>query len=317
MALNSVDSRKVVVLVGGVGGAKLAHGLAQLLPPENLTVIVNTGDDFWHYGLRICPDLDTVMYTLSGVVDKANGWGVSGDSTRMLEALGRFGETPWFRLGDQDVATHLLRTTALHAGERLTTITGRLNRALGVGATVLPMTDAPVSTMLDTVEYGELEFQTYFVRYRWQPTVTAIRYAGIEAAAVSEAAQAAIEEADVILIAPSNPWLSICPILSLPGMRALLLSRDVPRVAVSPIVGGKAIKGPAAKLMAELGYTVSAQTVVQVYGEVINGFVYDERDANLMISGLNTATFDTIMQSDADRATLARHLLKWTLRNTS
>lgn len=306
----------VVVLVGGVGGAKLAHGLAQILPPENLTVIVNTGDDFWHYGLRICPDLDTVMYTLSGLVDKVNGWGVAGDSTRMLEALGRYGELPWFKLGDQDVATHLLRTNELQAGERLTTITGKLNRALGVQLAVLPMSDALVSTMLDTVEYGELEFQVYFVRYRWQPTVTAIRYAGIEAANVSEEVKAAIGAADIIMIAPSNPWLSICPILSLPGMRDLLISRDIPRVAVSPIVGGKAIKGPAAKLMAELGYTVSAQTVVQVYGDVINGFVYDERDADLHVSGLDTVMFDTVMQSDADRAVLARQILEWTLRKT-
>jgi len=311
-----IETAKVVVLVGGVGGAKLAHGLAQILPPENLTVIVNTGDDFWHYGLKICPDLDTVMYTLSGLVDKTNGWGVGGDTTRMLEALGRFGETPWFRLGDQDVATHLLRTNGLHAGERLTTITGKLNKALGVCCTVLPMTDTPVSTMLDTVEHGELEFQPYFVRHRWQPTVTAIRYAGIETASVSAEACAALLAADVILIGPSNPWLSIAPILSVPAMRDLLVARDVPRVAVSPIVGGKAIKGPAAKLMAELGYTVSAQTVAQVYGNAINGFVYDEADADLRIAGLDAVTFDTVMQSEADRATLARHILAWTLRKT-
>lgn len=311
-----IETAKVVVLVGGVGGAKLAHGLAQILPPENLTVIVNTGDDFWHYGLKICPDLDTVMYTLSGLVDKANGWGVGGDTTRLLEALGRYGETPWFRLGDQDVATHLLRTNWIQAGERLTTITGKLNKALGVNCTVLPMTDATVSTMLDTVEQGELEFQPYFVRYRWQPTVKAIRYAGIEAATVSAEVCAAILAADVVLIGPSNPWLSITPILSVPGMRDLLVARDVPRVAVSPIVGGKAIKGPAAKLMAELGYTVSAETVVQVYGNAITGFVYDETDADLRIAGLDAVTFNTVMQSDADRASLARHILEWTLRKT-
>jgi LPPG:FO 2-phospho-L-lactate transferase len=314
MALNA--SPRVAMLVGGVGGAKLAHGLAQILPPESLSVIVNTGDDFWHYGLRVCPDLDTVMYTLSGLVDKANGWGVGGDTTRLLEALSRYGETPWFKLGDQDVATHLLRTLWLREGERLTTVTERLNGALGTRANVMPMTDAPVSTMLNTVEYGELEFQTYFVRYRWQPTVTAIRYAGIDAAAPTPEVCAALQRADVILLAPSNPWLSIAPILGLPGMRDLLRSRNVPRIAVSPIVGGKAIKGPAAKLMAELGYTVSAETVVQVYGDAINGFVYDERDAELQIAGLNAVTFDTIMESEADRAALARHILEWTLRNT-
>jgi LPPG:FO 2-phospho-L-lactate transferase len=311
VALDTQFTGSVVVLVGGVGGAKLAHGLAQSLAPERLTVIVNTGDDFWHYGLRVCPDLDTVSYTLAGLVDKANGWGLAEDTTQLLDALRRYGESPWFRLGDQDVATHLLRSQAIRAGERLTSVTARLNRALGVEPVILPMSDAEVATIIDTVEYGELPFQEYFVRYRWQPTVRAIRFDGIEKAVVSPEAAAAIVAADAILIAPSNPWLSIQPILSVPGMRALLLARDVPRIAVSPIVAGKAIKGPAAKLMAELGYTVSPRTIADLYREVANGFVYDYRDREIAVDAIRAVTLETVMATEADRAALARSILNW------
>lgn len=315
MAVNSLENLKVVTLVGGVGGAKLAHGLAQILPPENLTVIVNTGDDFWHYGLRICPDLDTVMYTLAGLVDKNNGWGVGGDTRHMLGALQRYGEDTWFGLGDQDVATHLLRSQGLREGQTLTQITRRLTSGLGILHTILPMTDAPVATKVDTVEHGELDFQVYFVKMRWQPVVKGLRLEGIEAAQVTPEAAQAIAEADVILIGPSNPWLSLMPILSVPGMRAALVARDVPRVAITPIVQGSALKGPASKMMAELGYTPSASAVVDYYGDVINGFVYDQRDADMATptSLLRVITFDTIMTSDTHRATLAKQVLDWTL----
>lgn len=305
MALN------VVVLVGGVGGAKLAYGLAQIIPPENLTVIVNTGDDFWYYGLRICPDLDTIMYTLAGVVDTTNGWGVSGDTVNLLDGLRRYGEDAWFRLGDQDVATHLLRTQALRDGESLTAITARLARALGVKLTLLPMTDEPVATMVNTVEYGEIEFQEYFVRYRWQPVIKSLRWAGMEAARMSPAVCHALEQADVILIGPSNPWLSIDPILAVPGLRDLIVSRSVPRVAVTPIVGGRALKGPAAKLMVELGYNPSPQTVVQHYGDVINGFVYDVSDSHLRLTLPHVVGFETIMKSDNDKLFLAQNVIEW------
>ncbi|MBK8026363.1 MAG: 2-phospho-L-lactate transferase [Chloroflexi bacterium] len=312
------DNRNVVVFVGGVGGAKLAHGLAQILPPERLTVIVNTGDDFWHYGLRICPDLDTVTYTLAGVVDPANGWGLRGDTTAMLDALRRFGEQPWFRLGDQDLATHLLRTLALRDGQRMTDISARLTKSLGIAHTVLPMTDDPVATMIQTIEQGELDFQEYFVRYRWQPTVKAIRYAGAEAAQVTPEVQKALLDADVILFGPSNPWLSIEPILSVTGMRALIAGRPVPRVALTPIVEGQALKGPAAKIAAELGYEVSPQTVANAYRGVINGFVYDVRDAGgpfdilHEFSDMRTSSCDTIMLDEASRARVARVILDWT-----
>lgn len=305
MALN------VVVLVGGVGGAKLAYGLAQVLPPEELTVIVNTADDFWHYSLRICPDLDTITYTLSGLADKVNGWGVSDDTTQVLDGLKRYGEDIWFRLGDQDIATHLLRTTWLREGITLTEVTARLTKKLGIPQTILPMTDDPVATMVNTVEYGELEFQTYFVRHRWQPTVNSLRLMGIDAAKITEPVREAINRADVILIGPSNPWLSIEPILAVPGMRVLIEGRDIPRVAVTPIVGGKAIKGPAAKLMAELGYDPSVESVVQYYGEIINGFVYDQTDAELQVSLPHVLSCETIMNSDEDKILLAQTMLDW------
>jgi LPPG:FO 2-phospho-L-lactate transferase len=305
MALN------VVVLVGGVGGAKLAYGLAQVLPPDELTVIVNTGDDFWHYGLRICPDLDTITYTLSGLVDPVNGWGVAGDTTNMLDALKRYGEDAWFRLGDKDLATHLLRTAALRDGESLTDITARLTKKLGIPQRILPMTDDPVATIVDTEEHGEIDFQTYFVRYRWQPTVKALRLAGIENATIPQPVHDALSQADIVLIGPSNPWLSIDPILAVPGMRALITARPIPRVALSPIVGGRALKGPADKLMAELGYTPSAEAVVGYYGDLINGFVYDKADAGLEIALPHVTAYETVMNSAEDKIILAQNMLDW------
>lgn len=301
---------RIVAVVGGVGGAKLAHGLAQILPPEQLTIIVNTGDDFWHYGLKICPDLDTVMYTLSGLVNKTNGWGLAGDTTAMLDMMRQYGQNPWFGLGDRDVATHLLRTQALAAGERLTEVTAKLASALGIGPRLLPMSDQTVATKVETVEHGVLGFQNYFVQHRWQPTVTALRYEGSETATPSPEVTEALQNADAVLIAPSNPWLSVAPIFSVPGMRDLL-SRDIPRIAISPIVQGSALKGPAAKLMAELGYEPTAAAVADYYGDVINGFVYDQRDAGLTISTKRAVMFDTIMQTEADRAALARQVLDW------
>jgi LPPG:FO 2-phospho-L-lactate transferase len=294
-----------------VGGAKLAHGLAQILEPGQLTIVVNTGDDFWRHGLRICPDLDTIMYTLSGLVDKTNGWGVSGDTRNTLTALQRYGVDTWFGLGDQDIATHLLRTEWLRAGESLTEVTRRLTTGLDILHRILPMTDAPVATMVETAEQGELDFQTYFVKMRWQPKVKSLRLNGIEAASMSAEVSQAIDEANVILIGPSNPWLSIMPILSVPGMKEAILGRSVPRVAITPIIQGEAIKGPASKLMAELGYESSAKSVVRYYGDVINGFIYDERDAGIETPVTRAAAFDTIMRSDADRVVLARKVLDW------
>jgi len=305
MALN------VVVLVGGVGGAKLAYGLAQVLLPEELTVIVNTGDDIWLHGLRVCPDLDTIMYTLAGLVDPVNGWGIAGDTRHTLEYLKRYGEETWFGLGDQDFATHILRTAALRQGETLTEVTARLTKKLGIPQAILPMTDAPVATMVNTVEYGEIDFQTYFVRYRWQPTVKSLRLAGIENAALSQPVQAALDAADIILIGPSNPWLSIDPILAVPGLRARIVARPNPRVAVSPIVGGKALKGPADKLMKELGYEQSAAAIAGYYGDLINGFIYDQTDEGLSFPLAHAASYETIMKSGEDKILLAQNVLDW------
>jgi len=302
---------KVVTLVGGVGGAKLAYGLAQVLPPEDLTIVVNTGDDTWMYGLRVCPDLDTIMYTLSGLVDKVNGWGVAGDTTQTLEALRQYGEDAWFRLGDRDMATHILRTRWLNAGFRLTQVTERLTKNLGIHQRILPMTDAPVATMLDTVEHGELDFQSYFVKYRWQPTVKRLWLKGVEKADVSDEVRDALTQADALIIGPSNPWLSIDPILRIPGLKELLLERDIPRVAISPIVGGQAIKGPAAKLMTELGYSPSAQSVAGYYGDALNGYVFDQSDGDLVIQLPQVTKFETIMKSDKDKEDLARSVLQW------
>lgn len=307
-----IENKKVVVLVGGVGGAKLALGLQQVVAPQNLTIIVNTADDFWHYGLRICPDLDTVMYTLSGRVDPVNGWGLADDSTIMLESLKNLGEDAWFRLGDKDLATHFLRTHLLKQGHSLTEIVQHLSNVMGIQPTVLPMSDAEIATIINTEEHGELAFQEYFVKHRWQPTVVGIRFDGVPRTKMPQPVRKAIEEADVILFGPSNPWLSIAPILAVPGMRDLLKEQNVPCVAVTPIVEGQALKGPAAKIMQELDYDeVSAQTVAEYYGDILTAFVYDERDSSFELQGLKTIAFDTIMVSDEDKSRLARDILHW------
>jgi LPPG:FO 2-phospho-L-lactate transferase len=306
-----MSSKNIVVLVGGVGGAKLALGLQQIIQPENLTIVVNTGDDFWHYGLRICPDIDTVIYTLSGRVNKENGWGLLNESTTTLQALRDLGEDAWFLLGDKDIATHMLRSEMLRKGYRLTEIVAHLAKVMGVYCKIVPMADAEVGTIVDT-EIGELEFQEYFVKHRWQAVVKSLRYQGIEKAVMSEEVKNAIAQADVLLIAPSNPWLSIAPILAVAGIREAILARDIPRIAVTPIVEGKAIKGPAAKLMSELGYEVSPEAVAAYYGDLITGFVYDVRDEKINKSnGTKSIALDTIMVSDDDKARLARQILEW------
>jgi LPPG:FO 2-phospho-L-lactate transferase len=313
---------RVVVFVGGVGGAKLAYGLSQVLPPEQLTVIVNVADDFWHYGLRISPDLDTIMYTLSDLVDPVNGWGIADDTTAMLKAMQRYGEETWFTLKDQDLATHLLRTQWLQQGVRLTEITRRLASRLGIGCTVLPVTDDSVMTMVHTEENGTLEFQEYFVRYRWQPRIRSLEYRGAADAHMTPEVRNAIENADVILFGPSNPWLSIAPILAVSEVANLVKSRNIPRIAVTPIVDGRAIKGPAAKMMEELGLEVSPQSVMQFYSDLLNGFIKDVRDGgdnsedannqtrNLHLSGYLLKSFDTMMGDAQSKIRLSQNILE-------
>ena len=304
---------KVAYLGGGVGGAKMAYGLAQILDPDQLTIIVNTGDDFWHYNLRVSPDSDIVMYTLAGLVDPVNGWGIADDTDHTLSALRRYGVDTWFRLGDQDLATHLLRSQWWQEGIRQTEITHRLTTRLGIQHRLLPMADEPVATMVNTVEHGELPFQTYFVRMRWQPTIKSLRLDRIEAATLTDEVAQAIDTADLILIGPSNPWLSIMPILSVPGLKDLLTAREIPRIAVTPVIKGQAVKGPVSKLMAELGYKQSATTVVDFYQDIINGFVYDKQDVDLEFSGVRTLMLDTIMRSNQDRINLAQQVLDWAM----
>lgn len=303
--------KKIVVLVGGVGGAKLAYGLAQLVAPEGLTIIVNTADDFWHYGLKICPDMDTLLYTLSGRIDPINGWGVADDTTVALETLRWFGEDTWFRLGDKDLAIHLLRTHLLRQGQTLTQVVALLSKRMGVAPTILPMTDDSVATVVETAEHGELEFQDYFVRHRWQPRITGLRYAGIDSAQPTAEVLRALRQADMVLLGPSNPWLSIMPILELAGIREQIQSLAIPRVALTPIVQGQAIKGPAAKIMQELGYEASAAAVAEFYGTLITGFVYDTRDNPLNLKNVSSIAFDTMMKTNADKVGLAQQILDW------
>lgn len=304
--------KDIVVLVGGVGGAKLAVGLAKIVPARRLTFVVNTGDDFWHLGLRICPDLDTIMYTLAGLVNPDLGWGLKGDSVVALETLNKFyGVDTWFRLGDKDMATHLHRSRLLRCGHSLTEATRRMSRSLGVDAALLPMSDDEMPTKIETVEFGELGFQEYFVKYRWQPVLKSIRHAGCESSSITSQVRSALRGADIVLIAPSNPWLSVAPILAVKGMRDALTSLDVPIVAVTPLIGGAAVKGPAAKIMSELGQEVTAANIAKYYTEIINGFVNDTRNEPLEHSDLRTIQLNTLMKTEDDKRSLAQATLNW------
>jgi len=305
---------RVVALAGGVGGAKLAEGL-QAVAGDRLTVIVNTADDTERHGLLVCADHDTVMYTLAGLENPEFGWGLVGDSWTVMGALERYGEEGWFRLGDQDLATHIVRTDRLRRGERLTDICRHLQARLGAAATILPMADEPVRTQVRTDD-GWLDFQDYFVRLRQAPDVREVRFAGIEGSRSTEEVQAAIQEAEVIVIAPSNPIVSVGPILAVPGMSEALAtarSRGVPIVAVSGIVGGKALKGPADRMLTSLGHESSALGVARLYRGLVDVFVLDTVDADLAGAvealGLRAVVTDTIMTDDASRARLARTVL--------
>lgn len=301
---------KVVALAGGVGGAKLAHGLAQILAPEDLTVIVNTGDDFGHLGLAISPDLDTVMYTLAGLANPETGWGRVDETWNFLGALQRLEGETWFRLGDRDLATHIERSRRLWAGQRLTEVTAALCTSLGVRARLLPMTDHVVRTIVQTDE-GDLEFQRYFVQRRCEPRITGFRIAGLNGALPTQAVESALTEADLIVFCPSNPFVSLDPILGLRGVRERILQRGA--IAVSPIVGGQALKGPAAKMFTELGFEPSPLAVAQHYAGLLHSFVLDTVDAPLALalnaSGLRVLTTNTVMKNEADRRQLATEIL--------
>lgn len=306
-----MQSIRVVALAGGVGGAKMAVGLQAALPPGALTVVVNTGDDFEHWGLTVCPDLDTVLYNLAGINNPVMGWGRDQESFRTLEAIGQMGGEDWFRIGDLDLALHLRRNEWLHQGIRLSEVTDRLRRALGVPSTILPMSDEPVRTLVHTDE-GDLPFQHYFVRLRCEPIVMDLSFVGAESARVPDAVSKAIHNADLIVFCPSNPYLSIDPILSIPGMRRLLKDAPAPKVAVSPIVGGAAVKGPAAKMMLELGQMVSPITVADHFDGMLDGFVLDHADQAVADAvQLPTLVTATMMTDLVSKQQLAAEVLSF------
>ena len=301
---------RVTVLAGGVGGAKLAHGFQQVEPAGALTVVVNVADDFELWGLHISPDLDTVMYTLAGLADPTTGWGIAGDTHAALAAIERLGGETWFRIGDQDLATHLRRSQLLADGQSLTDATRSLVDSLNVPTRILPATDDRLRTIIEA-DAAELEFQTYFVRRGQRDEVRGVRFDGIEGARPTREALEAVRQADLLVFAPSNPIVSIGPILELPGMRQAV--RAVRSVAVSPIVAGLALKGPADRMLTSLGHESSALGVARLYAGLVDCFVIDEADAALAPAiealGMSVRVLPTVMRSDADRAALAQAIL--------
>lgn len=298
---------EIVALTGGVGGAKLALGLDRLYPTGRLACVVNTGDDFDHLGLRICPDVDTLMYTLAGCSDPERGWGRADETWSFMHVLESLGGPVWFRLGDGDLAVHVERTHRLRAGESLTAVTARLARALGIGTLVLPMTDQPVATRVQTTE-GRLDFQDYFVARRAEPRITGIEFSGHESAQLTQAVRSALASPSLqaIVLCPSNPWLSVDPILSVPGMRSAVRSAGVPVVAVCPLIAGQSVKGPTAKIMSELGIEATPRSIAMHYAGVVDGLVIDAADASWAdLCPVPTHVTPTLMHSLEDRKRLA------------
>ena len=315
----SAASPNVLALSGGIGGAKLALGLTQAMPPESLLIVGNTGDDFEHLGLHVSPDLDTLMYTLSGKADPEKGWGLASESWAFMQALEALGGETWFQLGDGDLATHVERTQRLRAGEHLTEIISDFCRRLGIASRIVPVSDDPVRTIVETPD-GDLAFQHYFVRERCQSTVSGFRFQGADAAQPSpfflEALKAPSLQA--VVICPSNPFLSIDPILAVRGVREALQTCRAPVIAVSPLVGGDAVKGPTAKNLRELGHPVSATAVANYYRDFLKGFVVDTRDKATVPEieklGLTVEVADTLMTDLESKAALARIVLNFSQR---
>ena len=302
----------VLALAGGVGGAKLALGLSRILPPERLAIVVNTGDDERFHGLHVSPDLDTMTYTLSGLYNPETGWGIDGDTFETLQMLNRLGADTWFNLGSRDFAMHIRRTELLSQGWTLSQVTSRLTANLGIEHPIIPMSDQPVRTVLETDD-GTLSMQEYFVKRRAEPVVTSIDYVGAADARPSPGFASALEAAKAIIVCPSNPYLSVAPILAIPGVRDAIAEHRAPRVAVSPIVGGAAVRGPAGKIMQELGADVSAVGVAREYREICDVLALDSQDADLAdtvsAEGVEAAVMPTIMQTDDDKVQLAERVL--------
>lgn len=303
----------VTVLAGGVGAARFLQGLVQVVPPEQITAIVNTGDDAEFHGLHVSPDVDIILYTLAGLVDEAQGWGVTGDSGAVQEMLARYGAETWFRLGDRDLAAHIHRTDLLRRGLSHTEVTDRLRRALGVGIRLLPMSDDPVRTEIVTPD-GVLPFQEYFVKRRQQDEVRAVRFRGVDTARPAPGVLDAIDQAGTILIAPSNPYVSVGTILALAGVRPALQRRRERTVAVSPIIGGAAVKGPADRMLGSMGQEVSAFGVASVYRDVVGTFVLDHVDAALAprieALGMRAVVAPTLMKGLPEKRALAACALR-------
>ena len=303
----------VAVLAGGVGAARFLDGLVQVVAPQDVTAIVNVGDDMEWAGLHIAPDLDTVMYTLSGLVNPEMGWGVANDGRRVLDRLKSLGGPAWFTIGDDDLATHLYRTQRLREGAPLSAITAELCERVGIECRVTPVTDDRLRTVVQTPE-GELAFQDYFVRRRAADPVHALRFDGAETARPAPGLIEAVEQAEAIVIAPSNPFLSIDPLLAVPGVREAVTASDAPVVAISPIIGGAAVKGPAAEILASLGHDVSALGVARLYDGLADVFILDEQDADLVgqieaETSLRCTATQTLMSGPAEKRALAQAAL--------
>jgi LPPG:FO 2-phospho-L-lactate transferase len=307
-----MNTRKIVALSGGVGGAKLALGLQSVLG-DGLSVIVNVGDDFDHLGLRICPDIDTVLYTLSGLSDLNRGWGRAGETWSFMEALKELGAPAWFLLGDKDLAMHVYRTHALAESASLTNVVENMRARLSIAANVLPVTDDTLRTIVSTPD-GDLPFQSYFVEHRCEPVVSGLRFEGKDSASITARVAAAIfhPDCEAIVICPSNPLLSIDPILAVPGMRDALIGAGKPIVAVSPLIGRQAVKGPTAKLMKEFGFRLDSQSIVEHYQGLLTGLVIDHADEEDLHSvSVPTLVTNTLMTDAASKATLAGDVLKF------
>jgi LPPG:FO 2-phospho-L-lactate transferase len=303
----------VTVLAGGVGAARLLGGLVQVVDPAELTAIVNTGDDVELHGLHVSPDLDTISYTLAGAVNPETGWGLVGETWQAMDALGRYGGVTWFNLGDRDLGTHLYRTHRLREGATLTEVTAEITTAWDLGLRLLPMSDDPVRTMVTVVDEGEIGFQDYFVRRRHDVAATAIRFAGAQEAEPSPAALEALSSAERVVIAPSNPLVSIAPILAVPGLRQAIEARRDDAVAVSPIIAGATVKGPADRLLRELGHDVSVVGVARLYAPLACRLVIDEADAALAdavaAEGIEPVVAPTLMSGPPEAAALAKVVL--------
>jgi LPPG:FO 2-phospho-L-lactate transferase len=308
-----MDRTMIVALAGGVGAAKFLRGLTEVIPPETLTIISNTGDDIELFGLHISPDIDIVAYTLSGLVDEERGWGLRGDTFDSLAMMQRYGAATWFNLGDRDLATHILRTQRLRAGHSLTAVTAELCAALGIAAHILPMCDQPVPSLIRTPA-GHFHFQEYLVQRGGQEDVLDVIYKGIDQATPAPGVLQTLADAEAILLCPSNPIVSIGTILAVPGIRqAMIQQQTAPVVAISPIIQGATLKGPADKMLRGLGLDVSAYGVAQYYGELLDGFIMDTLDADLAprvaALGLQTAVTNTIMRTLEDKVALAQTTL--------